>query len=155
MSPFGSGKGVNFFSHMYASQSWLGWTSDTVSWDNLSPYERDLSEGGWVLASVLLHVLLDLSLNSAVADPGEGAGGGAGGGTPQPNWGPKKDFFGDRAPRYLRVWMTTRSGSGTAQSIQIKKNERRSPISHHLDLSLTHMYVLKSDKENQGVQEKK
>ena len=76
MSPFGSGKGVNFFSHMYASQSWLGWTSDTVSWDNLSPYERDLSEGGWVLASVLLHVLLDLSLNSAVADPGEGAGGG-------------------------------------------------------------------------------
>ena len=52
--------------------------------------------------------------------------------------------------------MTTRSGSGTAQSIQIKtKNERRSPISHHLDLSLTHLYVLKSDKENQGVQEKK
>ena len=26
---------------------------------------------------------------------------------------------------------------------------------HHLDLSLTHLYVLKSDKENQGVQEKK
>ena len=83
---------------MYASQSWLGGKSDALSWDNLSPYERDLSEGGWVLASVLLHVFLDLSLNSAVADPGEGAGGG----TPQPNWGPKKDFFGDRAPRYLR-----------------------------------------------------
>ena len=59
---------------MYASQSWLGGKSDALSWDNLSPYERDLSEGGWVLASVLLHVFLDLSLNSAVADPGEGAG---------------------------------------------------------------------------------
>ena len=153
-SPFGSGKGVNFFSHMYASQSWLGWTSDAVSWDNLSPYERDLSEGGWVLASVLLHVLLDLSLNSAVADPGGGGGADPLKQTEAPR--AEKNFFGDRAPRYLRVWMTTRSGSGTAQSIQIKtKNERRSPISHHLDLSLTHLYVLKSDKENQGVQEKK
>ena len=73
---------------MYASQSWLGWESDALSWDNLSPYERDFSEGGCVLASVLLQVFLDLSLNSAVADPGEGPGGG-GGGTPQPNWGPK------------------------------------------------------------------
>ena len=63
---------------MYASQSPLGWKSDALSWDNLSPYERNLSEGGWVLASVLLHVFLDLSLNSAVADPGEGAGGGGG-----------------------------------------------------------------------------
>ena len=54
---------------MYASQSWLGGKSDALSWDNLSPYERDLSEGGWVLASVLLHVFLDLSLNSAVAEP--------------------------------------------------------------------------------------
>ena len=63
------------FSHMYASQSWLGGKSDALSWDNLSPYERDLSEGGWVLASVLLHVFLDLSLNSAVADPAEGPGG--------------------------------------------------------------------------------
>ena len=90
MSPFGSGKGVNFFSHMYASQSWLGWTSDAVSWDNLSPYERDLSEGGWVLASVLLHVLLDLSLNSAVADPGEGAGGG---GNPSTKLRPEKRLF--------------------------------------------------------------
>ena len=61
---------------MYASQSWLGGKSDALSWDNLSPYERDLSEGGWVLASVLLHVFLDLSLNSAVADPAEGPGGG-------------------------------------------------------------------------------
>ena len=127
MSPFGSGKGVNFFSHMYASQSWLGWTSDAVSWDNLSPYERDLSEGGWVLASVLLYVFLDLSLNSAVADPGEGGGGGLGVGTPQPNCGPKKDFFGDRAPRYLRVWITTRSGSGNAQSMQIKKKWAKEP----------------------------
>ena len=69
---------------MYASQSRLDWKSDGLSWDNLSPYERDLSEGGWVLASVLLHVFLDLSLNTAVADPGEGPVGG-GGGTPQPN----------------------------------------------------------------------
>ena len=82
MSPFGSDKGVNFFSHMYASQSWLGGKSDALSWDNVSPYERDLSEGGWVLASVLLYVFLDLSLNSAVADPGEGAGGGGGGAEP-------------------------------------------------------------------------
>ena len=104
-------------------------------------------------------MFLDLSLNSAVADPAEGPGGVGGGRNPSTKLrpeGPKKNFFGDRAPRYLRVWMTTRSGSGTAQSIQIKtKNERRSPISHHLDLSLTHLYVLKSDKENQEVQEKK
>ena len=93
MSPFGSGKGVNFFSHMYASQSWLGWTSDAVSWDNLSPYERDLSEGGWVLASVLLHVLLDLSLNSAVADAGGGGGGGRNPLNKLRPQGPKKTFL--------------------------------------------------------------
>ena len=154
MSPLGSSwlrqRGL-LFSHMYASHSWLGWESDALSWDNLSPYERDLSEGGWVLASVLLHVFLYLSLNSAVVDPG---------GNPSTKLrpeGPKKSFFGDRAPPYLRVWMTTRSGSGTAQSIQTNKkmSEGTQYPGHHLDLSLTHLYVLKSDKENQGVQEKK